>query len=155
MENFRTDSNYRVTKRDLHRHCTDSFEQGDWTMRWSSVGKRTSHGELPVFVARYCSNGEQSVGDTHMALDLDLNSFPATEKMEEDAMDADDDLDYCIGNPNRRLWKATCTRAALNVSPPSLCPSIHSYQFSSSHHFPTTSACFTQRLPRHHKRQLF
>lgn len=39
----------------------------------------------------------------------------AAELREEDAMDDSDDFDVWRGNQRRKLWKSTCTRAALNV----------------------------------------
>ena len=38
----------------------------------------------------------------------------ATEPTEDEAMDVES-IETWIGNPKRRLWKTTCTRAALNV----------------------------------------
>lgn len=44
-----------------------------------------------------------------------VHTIAANEPTDDDAME-DDDLEAWLGNRRRKLWKSTCTRAALNVS---------------------------------------
>jgi hypothetical protein len=48
---------------------------------------------------------------------LYAHNILANEHHEEDAME-DDDSEVWVGNRHRKLWKSTCTRAALNVRVP-------------------------------------
>lgn len=48
-----------------------------------------------------------------------IRFFPANEPVDEDAMDDENEIDSWNGNRRRKLWKKTCTRAALNVRLPS------------------------------------
>jgi hypothetical protein len=43
--------------------------------------------------------------------------FEATETQEQDLSDDEGDIEpgFWTGNPNRKLWKASCNRAALSV----------------------------------------
>ncbi|KAJ3559201.1 hypothetical protein NM688_g483 [Phlebia brevispora] len=53
-----------------------------------------------------------------VAFGLTSQTREATEPRDEDAMDEAEDFDTWKGNQRRKLWKMTCTRAALNTNLP-------------------------------------
>jgi nuclear pore complex protein Nup107 len=65
-------------------------------------------------MARYYFLGKQSVRASVNTLPALTHEATANETRDDDAME-DDDASW-QGNRRRKLWKSTCTRAALNVS---------------------------------------
>jgi len=84
--------------------------------QWSCVGKPTSRGGLPAYVAHFCFSGGHYVSFSYYSLSTQHKYvITAAEPRDEDSMEDEDDMDVWSGNQNRRLWKTACTRAALSV----------------------------------------
>jgi nuclear pore complex protein Nup107 len=120
----------RVMKRACRSRYIAISGQEDSKTQLNSVGLCISHGALRVFEAHYYSNIKLSVSCTSFAStrSLDFNVLPANEPRDDDAMGygADEEgYDGWIGNRRRKLWKATCTQAALNVRPSLLSRSLY------------------------------
>lgn len=81
------------------------------------VEKPISLGELPVSVDLYSSLGEPSVRTSNAQFSFFLSNFiiQATKPRDEDEEEDNEEPNFWQGNRNRRLWKITCTKAALNV----------------------------------------
>ena len=76
-----------------------------------------------AYVVPYFSNGKHYVSaiflPTFKTPFLFFNGrFEATET-EQELSDGEDDVEpeFWMGNPNRKLWKSSCIRAALSVCP--------------------------------------
>lgn len=76
----------------------------------------------------------------------------ANERHDEDAMEDDDE--GWQGNRRRKLWKSTCTRAALNVGYSNLSSNLTSEQMPSLASR-ILNAFYTHRSRRHHKPQQY
>jgi nuclear pore complex protein Nup107 len=118
-----TPPSIRVMKKASRRHCTLTFEQGGSTKQLIYAEWRISRGEQPASAGHCFSNAklfvralaffffQRSVGE--------LTQLAANENIDS-AFDEGQDKGAWVGNPHRKLWKSTCTNAALNVtcSPP-------------------------------------
>jgi hypothetical protein len=90
----------------------------NWKKLLNFVEKLINLGELQVYVDRYFLLGEPSVCFS-FSLSLSYWShgpFLATKPRDEDEDEDNESPNFWQGNRNRRLWKTTCTKAALNVS---------------------------------------
>lgn len=99
---------------------TVTYAQGAYKMPSKFVGGRINLGVLPVYAVHYFSNGRLFVcplvfsSDYTDTISLALPDVDDEQDENED-QDLDDEPEVYSGNRNRKLWKATCIRAAQSV----------------------------------------
>jgi hypothetical protein len=93
-----------------------TFAQVSWKKPLIYAGRRISRGELPASEGRYYLPGEEFVSQV-LYFKISFSFIvPATRPRENEGEDeVEEPPDFWQGNRNRKLWKASCTRAALNV----------------------------------------
>jgi hypothetical protein len=92
----------------------DTFELVDLMMPLHCARELTSPGEQQVSEVLFCFTGKPSVRFV-VYIDVSILYSYSVSANEHDEDDMEEDVEAWTGNPNRKLWKSTCTRAALNV----------------------------------------